>query len=81
MPSTAHSLPALLTFNDIQNMSYLRLNKAGGNTNRENEFRPQDFLDIDSGDSDNEILANFKSNMVPSSINSFIDTPQTKIVA
>ena len=31
------------------------------NSGKDDEgFRPQDFLDLDSGDSDNEILAKFK---------------------
>ena len=38
-------------------MHYSNLNKAG---NQDDAFRPQDFLDLDSGDSDNEILATFK---------------------
>jgi len=38
-------------------MHYTNLNKAGS---QDDEFRPQDFLDLDSGDSDNEILAKFK---------------------
>ena len=38
-------------------MHYSSLNKAG---KQNDEFRPQDFLDLDSGDSDNEILAKFK---------------------
>lgn len=55
---TAQSIPASLTFEDIQKMHYSNLNKAGGGN--DDEFRPQDFLDLDSGDSDNEILAKFK---------------------
>ena len=51
------SLPTQLTFDDIQKMHYSSLNKAG---KQNDEFRPQDFLDLDSGDSDNEILAKFK---------------------
>ena len=38
-------------------MHYSNLNKGG---NKDDEFRPQDFLDLDSGDSDNEVLAKFK---------------------
>ena len=38
-------------------MHYSNLNNGG---NKDDEFRPQDFLDLDSGDSDNEILAKFK---------------------
>ena len=38
-------------------MHYSNLNNGG---NKEDEFRPQDFLDLDSGDSDNEVLAKFK---------------------
>lgn len=51
------SLPTQLTFDDIQKMHYTSLNKAG---QKSDEFRPQDFLDLDSGDSDNEILAKFR---------------------
>lgn len=51
------ALPESLTFDDIQKMHYTRLNNGG---DREDEFRPQDFLDLDSGDSDNEILAKFR---------------------
>jgi len=47
-------IPVALTFEDIQKMHYSNLN------NQEDDFRPQDFLDLDSGDSDNEILAKFK---------------------
>ena len=50
-------MPAQLTFEDIQKMHYTNLNKAGS---QDDEFRPSDFLDLDSGDSDNEILAKFK---------------------
>ena len=50
-------VPAQLTFEDIQKMHYTNLNKAGS---QDDEFRPSDFLDLDSGDSDNEILAKFK---------------------
>lgn len=50
-------LPASLTFDDIQKMHLTSLNRFG---NQEDEFRPQDFLDLDSQDSDNEILAKFK---------------------
>ena len=39
-------------------MHYSNLNNKEGS--QEDEFRPQDFLDLDSGDSDNEILAKFK---------------------
>lgn len=36
---------------------------------REDEFRPSDFLDLDSQDSDNEILAQFKpQNALPGGI-------------
>ena len=38
-------------------MHYSNLNNGG---TKDDEFRPQDFLDLDSGDSDNEILAKFK---------------------
>ena len=38
-------------------MHYSKLNRKGG---KDDEFRPQDFLDMDSGDSDNEILAKLK---------------------
>ena len=38
-------------------MHYTNLNKNG---KQEDEFRPQDFLDMDSGDSENEILQQFK---------------------
>lgn len=51
------SIPPSLTFDDIQKMHYSNLNKAGSH---DDEFRPQDFLDLDSGDSDNEILGAFK---------------------
>ena len=39
-------------------MHYSNLNKG---SKKEDEFRPSDFLDLDSGDSDNEILAKFKN--------------------
>jgi len=38
-------------------MHYSNLNNAG---HRDDEFRPQDFFDMDSGDSENEVLATFK---------------------
>ena len=38
-------------------MHYTNLNSKG---NADDDFRPQDFLDLDSGDSDNEVLAKFK---------------------
>ena len=50
-------IPASLTFDDIQKMHLTSLNRFGS---KEDEFRPQDFLDLDSQDSDNEILAKFK---------------------
>ena len=51
-----------ITFDDIQNMHYSKLNSQG----KDDEFRPSDFLDLDSaGDSDNEILAKFKSKDKP----------------
>ena len=56
--AAAAPVPASLTFEDIQKMHYSNLNKAAGGA--DDEFRPQDFLDLDSGDSDNEILAKFK---------------------
>ena len=56
-PAKKNSMPPALTFDDIQNMHYSNLNKRG---TQAEEFRPQDFLDMDSGDSDNEILATFK---------------------
>ena len=51
--------PKPLTFEDIQNMQhYSKLNTSG---KADDEFRPQDFLDMDSADdSDNEILMKFK---------------------
>ena len=43
-------------------MHYSKLNSQG----KDDEFRPSDFLDLDSaGDSDNEILAKFKSKDKP----------------
>ena len=53
----APPIPPSLTFEDIQKMHYSNLNNGGIDSD---EFRPQDFLDMDSGDSDNEILAKFK---------------------
>ena len=46
-----------ITFDDIQNMHYSSLNQG----NQDDVFKPEDFLDIDSGDSDNEILQNFRN--------------------
>ena len=43
-------------------MHYSNLNKG---SNKDDEFRPADFLDLDSGDSDNEILAKFKNEADP----------------
>ena len=37
-------------------MHYSNLNQAG----KDDAFNPQDFIDLDSGDSDNEILSSFK---------------------
>ena len=37
-------------------MHYSNLNQAG----KDDTFNPQDFIDLDSGDSDNEILSSFK---------------------
>ena len=45
-----------ITFDDIQKMHYSNLNQG----NKDDVFDPQDFLDLDSGDSDNEILSSFK---------------------
>ena len=50
-------IPSALTFEDIQKMHYTNLNSKG---HEDDDFRPQDFLDLDSGDSDNEVLAKFK---------------------
>lgn len=46
-----------LTFDDIQAMHYTRLNDV--QQLPEDVFRPNDFLDLDSGDSENEILAQY----------------------
>ena len=53
-----------ITFDDIQNMHYSSLNQG----NQDDVFKPEDFLDIDSGDSDNEILQNFKNQGLQSQI-------------
>jgi hypothetical protein len=42
-----------ITFDDIHKMHYSLLNEH-------DEFRPSDLIDFESGDSDNEILAQFK---------------------
>ena len=47
-----------ITFEDIQKMHYSNLNQGKD----EDAFNPQEFLDLDSGDSDNEILSSFKPN-------------------
>ena len=54
-------LPESLNFEDIQKMRLTSLNRFGS---KEDEFRPQDFLDLESQDSDNEILAKFKPEVV-----------------
>ena len=54
-------IPASLTFDDIQKMNLTSLNRFGA---QEDEFRPQDFLDLDSQDSDNEILAKFNPKII-----------------
>ena len=59
-PAKKNSEPPALTFDDIQNMHYSNLNNLNKRGSQAEEFRPQDFLDMDSGDSDNEILATFK---------------------
>ena len=46
-----------ITFDDIQKMHYSNLNSGKKD---DDAFNPQDFLDLDSGDSDNEILSSFK---------------------
>ena len=52
-------IPTALTFDDLQKMHYSNFNEQKGSV-QDDEFRPQDFLDLDSGDSDNEILARFR---------------------
>ena len=42
-------------------MRLTSLNRFGS---KEDEFRPQDFLDLESQDSDNEVLAKFKPEVV-----------------
>ena len=54
-------LPESLNFEDIQKMRLTSLNRFGS---KEDEFRPQDFLDLESQDSDNEVLAKFKPEVV-----------------
>ena len=59
-PAKNNSVPPPLTFEDIQNMHFSNINNMSKRGTQVEEFRPQDFLDLESGDSDNEILANFK---------------------
>ena len=47
----------MLTFEDIQKMNFTLLRQSGD----KDDFKPSDLVDIESGDSDNEILARFKS--------------------
>jgi len=51
----------MLTFEDIQKMNFTLLRQAG----EKDDFKPSDLIDIESGDSDNEILARFKSQKHP----------------
>ena len=46
-------------------MHYSNLNQG----KEEDAFNPQDFLDIESGDSENEILSSFKPQSKPSKEN------------
>ena len=51
----------MLTFEDIQKMNFALLRQTGD----KDDFKPSDLVDIESGDSDNEILARFKSQKSP----------------
>ena len=51
----------MLTFEDIQKMNFTLLRQSGD----KDDFKPSDLIDIESGDSDNEILARFKSQKHP----------------